>query len=160
LINTLKSRNIRIDAIGMQGHIGMDGPSIEEYEEAILAYSKAGVKVMVTELDLSILPPPRRGVGADISTNIEYQQQFNPYTEGVPDEAMQAWTNRMLDFFKLFIKHQDKVTRVTMWGVSDGGSWKNGFPVRGRTDYPLLFDRSHQAKPVVNEIIKLAHNIK
>jgi len=156
MINTFKERGIRIDAIGMQGHIGMDGPSIEEYEETILAYTKAGVNVMVTELDLSILPSPRQGIGADIATNIEYQKEFNPYTEGVPAEAMQAWTNRLADFFKLFLKYQDKVTRVTMWGVSDGGSWKNGFPVRGRTDYPLLFDRNHQAKPVVNEIIKLA----
>ena len=160
LINTLKERGIRIDAIGMQGHIGMDNPSIAEYEEGILAYTNAGVKMMVTEFDLSILPSPRRGIGADLATNIEYQQQFNPYTEGVPDEATLAWTNRMLDFFKLFLKHQDKVTRVTMWGVSDGGSWKNNFPVRGRTDYPLLFDRNHQAKPVVGEIIKIAVNDK
>ena len=86
-----------------------------------------GVNVMVTELDLSILPPPRHGIGADLSTNIEYQQQFNPYTEGVPEKVMLAWTNRMLDFFKLFTKHQDKVTLVTMWGVSDGGSWKSNF---------------------------------
>ena len=156
LIKTLKERGIRIDAIGMQGHVGMDGPSIAEYEEGILAYTNAGVKVMVTEFDLSILPPPRRGIGADLSANEEYRQQFNPYTEGVPEEAMQAWTNRMLDYFKLFMKYQDKVTRVTTWGVSDGRSWKNDFPVRGRKDYPLLFDRNQQAKPVVGEIIKMA----
>ena len=156
LIHTLKERGIRIDAIGMQGHVGMDGPSIAEYEEGILAYANAGVKVMVTEFDLSILPPPRRGIGADLSANEEYRQQLNPYTEGVPEEAMQAWTNRMLDYFKLFLTHQDKLTRVTTWGVSDGGSWKNGFPIRGRTDYPLLFDRNHQPKPVVNDIINLA----
>ena len=157
LINTLKERGIRIDAIGMQGHLGMDGPSIAEYEQAILAYTNAGVKVMVTELDLSILPPPRPGIGADLSANIEYQKEFNPYTESVPDDVMQAWTNRMNNLFQLFLKYPGKVSRVTLWGVSDGGSWKNNFPVRGRTDYPLLFDRNHQAKPVVNDIIKLAN---
>ena len=156
LIKTLKERGIRIDGIGMQGHIGMDGPSIEEYEKAILAYTNAGVKVMVTEFDMSILPPPRRGIGADLSANEDYQKEFNPYTEGVPEAASKEWNNRMLDFFKLFLKHKDKVTRVTMWGVSDGGSWKNNFPVRGRTDYPLLFDRNYQPKPVVGEIIKIA----
>ena len=153
-----KERGIRIDAIGMQGHLGMDRPPIAEYEEAIRAYTHAGVNVMVTEFDLSILPSPRDGIGAEISTNIEYQKEFNPYTEGVPNDVMQAWTNRMLDLFKLFLKYPGKVTRVTMWGVTDGGSWKNNFPVRGRTDYPLLFDRNHQAKPVVEEIIKLASN--
>jgi endo-1,4-beta-xylanase len=156
LIKTLKSRGIRIDAIGMQGHLGMDDPSIADYEKAIQAYTKEGVKVMVTEFDLSILPSPRPGVGADVATNIEYQKELNPYTEGVPAEAMQAWNKRMLDLFGLFLKYQDKVSRVTMWGVTDGGSWKNGFPVRGRTDYPLLFDRNYKAKPVVQEIIKLA----
>ena len=156
LIKTLKERGIRIDAIGMQAHVSMDSPTIEEYEEAILAYTKAGVKVMVTEFDLSILPYRRADPDADVSANSEYMKEINPYTESVPAEVMQAWTNRMLDFFKLFLKYQDKVTRVTLWGVSDDVSWKNNFPVRGRTDYPLLFDRHHQAKPVVDEIIQLA----
>ena len=155
LIHTLKERGIRIDAIGMQGHFGMEYPSLSEYEAAIQAYTNAGVNVMVTELDLSILPLARRETSAEISTSIEYQQQFNPYTEGVPEEKMQEWTIRMFDFFKLFLKYEDKITRVTMWGVSDGGSWKNDFPVRGRTDYPLLFDRNHQPKPIVEKIINL-----
>lgn len=156
LIRTLKERGIRIDAIGMQGHFGMDSPTLDEYEETITAYAKEGVKVMVTELDLSILPSPKRGVGADLATNFEYQKELNPYTEGVPQEASIAWSNRMNDFFKLFIKHADTVTRVTLWGIADGDSWKNGFPVRGRTDYPLLFDRQYKAKPVVDMIIKEA----
>ena len=157
LVKTLKSRGIRIDAIGMQGHIGMEGPTLEQYENAIKAYTDAGVKVMVTEFDLSILPAPRPGIGADISTSEAYRKEINPYTEGVPEEVSLAWTNRMLDFFRLFLKYEGKVSRVTMWGVSDGSSWKNNFPVRGRTDYPLLFDRSYQPKPIVNEIIKIAY---
>ena len=141
LINTLRERGLRIDAIGLQGHLSMNIPSIAEYEQTIQTYIHAGVNVMVTELDMSILP-----------------SAGNPYTEGVPDEVSQAWTNRMLDLFKLFLKYQGKVTRVTLWGVSDGVSWLNDFPVPGRTNYPLLFDRNHQAKPVVEEIIKLAES--
>jgi len=156
MVNTMKARGIRIDAIGMQGHARMDTPSIAEYEETILAYTGAGVNVMVTEFDLSILPAPGRGISADLLASVEYQQELNPYTEGVSDDASLEWTNRMLDFFKLFLKYSDKMTRVTMWGVSDGSSWKNNHPVRGRTDYPLLFDRNYQAKPVVGEIIILA----
>jgi len=153
LIRTLKERGIRIDGIGLQGHLGMDGPSLTEYEQTILDYANEGVKVMITELDLSILPSPRRDVGADVATNFEYQKELNPYTEGVPEEAATAWDNRMFDFFRLFLKHSDKISRVTMWGIADGDSWKNNFPVRGRTDYPLLFDREHQPKPVVQRII-------
>ena len=59
----------------------------------------------------------------------------------------------MAQFFSLFEKHADIVTRVTAWGVSDGDSWKNNFPVPGRKDYALLFDRDYQPKDFVKEII-------
>lgn len=153
LINTLKERGIRIDGIGMQGHIGMNGPSLEEYQSTINDYANAGVKVLITELDMSALPEPRRMGGANLTDTESYRQEIDPYTEGLPEEVAQAWNNRMRDFFNLFIENSDNIIRVTMWGVSDGDSWKNGFPVRGRTDYPLLFDRDHNPKPVVTQLI-------
>ncbi|WP_297099274.1 endo-1,4-beta-xylanase [uncultured Draconibacterium sp.] len=157
MVRDLKAEGIRIDGIGMQGHIGMDGPSIDEYEKAIEAYAGEGMKVMITELDMSILPQPRQDVGADISTSFEYQQQLNPYTAGVPHNEMELWDNRMLDFFQLFLKHSDVISRVTLWGVSDATSWKNDFPVHGRTDYPLLFDRDYQPKSIVAKLINEAN---
>jgi len=162
MIKELKAEGIRIDGIGMQGHIGMNGPSIEEYEEAITAYANEGMKVMVTELDMSILPSPRFGdIGADIATNFEYRKEINPYEDGiVPQEKQDEWDSRMLDFFNLFLKHSDDITRVTFWGVNDKTSWKNNFPVRGRTDYPLLFDRENQPKSIVGKLIDLAKQTK
>jgi len=157
MIRDLKADGIRIDGIGMQGHIGMDSPSLEDYEAAIVAYANEGMKVMVTELDMSILPNRSRDVGADIATSFEYQQSLNPYTEGVPVEKMNEWDERMLDFFRLFLKHSDAVTRVTLWGVSDATSWKNNFPIRGRTDYPLLFDRNYEPKSIVAKLIEEAN---
>ncbi|MDD4638083.1 MAG: endo-1,4-beta-xylanase, partial [Bacteroidales bacterium] len=65
---------------------------------------------------------------------------------------------RYSDFFGLFLKHQDYVTRVTVWGVNDGMSWRNGWPVRGRTDYPLLFACANKPKPIVNKLIQQAAN--
>lgn len=156
MVKSFKEKGIRIDGVGMQGHVGMEYPSIKEYEEAILAFAGAGVKVMITELDLSILPMPDRNVGAEISASFEYKKEINPYENGVPADKMQEWTDRFGDFFNLFLKHQDKISRVTMWGIADGDSWKNDFPVAGRTDYALLFDRAHQPKPVVQAIINAA----
>lgn len=52
--------------------------------------------------------------------------------------------------------HQDKVSRVTLWGVNVGDSWRNGWPVRGRTDDLLLFDRENKPKAVVNATIQAA----
>ena len=153
LIDTLKVRGLRIDGIGMQGHIGMDRPTLEEYQATINDYANAGVKVLVTELDMSALPEPRRIGGAELTDREAYRREIDPYTEGLPEEVSLEWNNRMMDFFNLFLENSDNIIRVTMWGVTDGDSWKNGFPVRGRTDYPLLFDRDYNPKPVVDQLI-------
>ena len=158
MIKDFQADSIRIDAIGMQGHFGMDYPQLDEYQAAIDAYAATGVKVMITELDMSALPRPGQNTGANITDIEAYQAEFNPFTEGLSEEVSAEWNKRMADFFQLFIDNSDKIQRVTMWGVSDATSWKNNFPVRGRTDYPLLFDRNHQAKPIVQQIIDMANN--
>lgn len=155
IIESMKEKGIRIDGIGMQGHISLEKPDIEQYEATILDYHNAGVKVMITELDLTVLPSPW-GTSANVSDTVAYQKQMNPYSNGLTQEAETGWENRFMDFFRLFNKHQDKITRVTLWGVTDGDSWKNDFPIKGRTDYALLFDRNYQSKPVVDAIIKIA----
>lgn len=156
MVKSLQEQGIRIDGIGMQGHLGMDSPSIEDFEQSILAFSELGLKVMITELDLSVLPSPQINQGANISDMTAYREQLDPYPNGLPEEMEAIWEERFFEFFKLFVKHSDKISRVTLWGVSDAGSWKNDFPVRGRTDYPLLFDRDYNAKPIVEKIIELA----
>ena len=156
LVKKLKEQGAKVDAIGEQCHIGLTHPDIGEFEKSIEAFASLGVKVMITEMDISVLPSPDRRMGADVATNFEYQKKLNPYTQGLPDSVKAAFEKRYLDFFKLFLKHNKAITRVTMWGVNDGQSWKNNFPVRGRTDYPLLFDRENQPKPVVQKIIQEA----
>lgn len=153
LVKTLKEKGIRIDGVGMQGHVGLDSPTLADYKAAIDAYTALGVKVMITEFELSALPSPRFNVGANISDTEAYRKEMNPYVEALPDSVSDIWSKRMLEYFTLFLDNSDKVSRVTMWGVTDGNSWKNNFPMRGRTDYPLLFDRNYKAKPVVQSII-------
>lgn len=160
MAKTLQEAGIRIDGIGMQGHLVMDFPSVDEFEKSIIAFSELGLKVMITELELSILPSPWQNVGADVATSFEYQQSLNPYTDGVPAEAEKVWEDHFLRFFNLFLKHSDKISRVTTWGIGDATSWKNDFPVSGRTDYPLLFDRDYRAKPIVDAIIREANHTK
>ena len=151
LVSSLKEKGIRIDAVGMQGHMGMDYPDINEFEQSIVAFAGTGVKVMVTEWDMSTLPTVKQS--ANISDTVAYQKMLNPYPETLPDSVSKAWNNRMKQFFGLFEKHADVISRVTAWGVSDSDSWKNDFPVKGRHDYPLLFDRNYQPKPFVKEIM-------
>ncbi len=91
MVKDLKKRGIRIDAVGMQGHIGMDYPKISEFEESMLAFA-GRVKVMITELDLTVLPSPDPKVGAEVSASFEYKKEMNPYSDGLPEEVSKAWT--------------------------------------------------------------------
>ncbi|MDT0688786.1 endo-1,4-beta-xylanase [Salegentibacter sp. F188] len=155
MVKKLQSEGVTVHGIGMQGHIGLNNPDIREFEKSIEDYGKLG-KVMITELDLSVLPSPWGDAGAEISDSYEYEDEMNPFPDGLPGNVEQQFVNRYVEFFKLFLKHEDKITRVALWGVNDGNSWKNNWPVRGRTDYPLLFDRENNPKPVVNALVKLA----
>lgn len=149
IINDLKSKGLRIDAIGMQSHLGMDYPDFEEYEKSLEAYAATGCKVMITELDMSALPSIN--FGANIADTVAFKAAMNPYPEGIPDSVSIAWNDRMAKFMDLYIRHADDISRVTAWGVSDGDSWKNDWPMPGRTDYPLLLDRKYQIKPFLTK---------
>jgi len=159
LVQSLKAQGLRIDAVGEQGHNGMNYPDLRELEKSIEAFAATGVKVMITELDLTVLPTPTHTETADVSTNFEYQKSLNPYPDGLPEAIDSAWTQRYLEMFKIFLRHKDVISRVTLWGISDADTWRNDWPIKGRTDYPLLFDRQYNAKPVVAEIIKAANEM-
>jgi endo-1,4-beta-xylanase len=158
MVKELQKDGIRIDGIGMQCHCSMDFPKIEEFEKSLLAFAGLGVKVMITEMDISALPSPKNNQGADVDSRGDYKTELNPYVNGLPDEVEKAHAKRYKEFFDLFVKHQDKISRVTLWGVQDGQSWKNNFPVVGRTDYPLLFDRNYQPKSFVISLLSGGEN--
>ncbi len=145
MVNNFKKKGVPIHGIGMQAHYHLDEPEISVIEDSIKAYIGAGVKVHWSEMDIDVLPSqgPRT---SDISANEQYQDDLNPYKDGLPKEVDDKLTKRYEDLFKLLLKYKDNIERVTMWGISDDTSWKNGFPVRGRTNYPLLFDRQHKPK--------------
>jgi len=151
IANDLKNRGLRIDAIGMQGHMGMDYPDLTQFEESINAFAATGCNVMITEWDMSALPTVNRG--ANVSDTEAYNSQMNPYPDGLPEDVSEVWNSRMKSFMDLFLKYSDVITRVTAWGVSDDDSWKNDWPMKGRTEYPLLFDRNLQPKPFLNEYL-------
>ncbi|MBM1107769.1 endo-1,4-beta-xylanase [Aurantibacter crassamenti] len=155
LVKQLQAAGAKIDGIGMQGHWSLNGPSIEEIEESIIAYSELGIKVMITELDITVLPNPWDLEGAEVSQNFEGSEKMNPYPEGLPDSVQVQLAERYEEIFKLFLKHEDKIDRVTFWGLNDGNSWLNNWPIDGRTNYPLLFDRNQNAKMAYDRIVAL-----
>jgi len=160
MIKELQEDGVKVSAIGMQGHLQMDTPLISDFEKSIEAFAALGVKVMITEMDITVLPFPNPQGGADVSLKYQYDQKNNPYAKGLPDSIATALHDRYADFFRLFLKHKDQISRVNVWGLTDAQSWRNNWPVFGRTDFPLLFDRNYKAKLIVNTIIKEARALK
>ena len=153
LIKKIQESGARIDGVGIQGHWHVGKIPLKDIEESILEYSALGLKVMFTELDIEVLE--RNFQGADVSQRMANSPEINPYTNGLPENVQKQLADDYEALFKLFLKHKDKVTRVTFWGVNDGVSWLNNWPVRGRTSYPLLFDRNNQPKPAYFKVVGL-----
>lgn len=154
LIKKIQAAGVRIDGVGIQGHWRASHIPLAAIEQSIQEFSSLGIKVMFTELDLTVLPNPFRGDNADVSAKgVNNSNELNPYPNGLPDSVQAQLTKGYEDLFKLFIKHKDKISRITFWGVHDGQSWLNNFPVAGRVNYPLLFDRNYQPKPAFFAVI-------
>ena len=156
LIKSLQAQGIVVKAIGMQGHMKMDWPSVGLEDSTITMFAALGVKIHITELDVDVLPRATQGTSADVSQRAGASASLNPYAAGLPDSVSQALAKRYADLFSVYQRHAAVIDRVTFWGVADGDSWLNNWPVRGRTNYPLLFDRQHQAKAAFHAIIAAA----
>lgn len=153
LIKKIQAAGVRIDGVGIQGHWHLGKIPLKEIEESIEAYAALGIKVMFTELDIEVLQ--RNFSGADVGQTMQNNPNLNPYVNGLPDSVQQQLANDYEALFRLFLKHKDKISRVTFWGVNDGQSWLNGWPVRGRTNYPLLFNRNFQPKAAFYKVAAL-----
>jgi endo-1,4-beta-xylanase len=134
----------------------MGFPTMAQLDSTITAFGALGVQVHVTELDVDVLPAATSNTGADVSLRAAATPATNPYTAGLPDSVQERLAQRYADAFRVYLKHRDVIDRVTLWGVSDGDSWLNGWPVRGRTNHPLLFDRQLRPKPAFDRIVELA----
>jgi endo-1,4-beta-xylanase len=158
LVNVLRGyldRGVPISGVGMQSHVGLAYPDLAEWERSIATYTGMGLKVHITELDVDVLPQAG-AAQADVANRTAYSAELNPWPGGLPEEMQQQLADRYASLFGILLRYRRSVERVTFWGLHDGISWKNDFPVRGRTNYPLLFDRAMQPKPAYDRVINLA----
>jgi endo-1,4-beta-xylanase len=161
MIKMLKAAGIRIDGVGIQGHWGLNFPENKYIEDAIVAYAAAGVKVMITELDVDVLPLTKEGqiIGTGMVHDQFQQEEFkkflDPYKDGLPGEIEKQQAERYEALFQIFYKHRDKLDRVALWGIHDGMSWKNDYPIPNRTNYPLLWNRDLSPKSALAKILNV-----
>jgi endo-1,4-beta-xylanase len=152
LVKQLRGFGIRVDGVGEQGHWLLEGPSLGDIEATITDIAAAGVKVLITELDVDVLPRDPAMYGADLEKKAKFKAETNLYPDALPKDRQDALARRYADIFALFLKHQDKIARVTFGGVHDGQTWLHNFPIPGRVNHPLLFDRKGQPKPALDAV--------
>lgn len=161
MIRMLQKEGIRIDGVGIQGHWGLNFPKNKYIEAAIDSFAALGVKVMITELDVDVLPITKEGqligkIMSDPQFQLEEFKEFlDPYVKGLPADIEKKLADRYAELFEIFYKKRDKIDRVTLWGLDDGMSWKNDYPIPGRTNYPLLYRRDKSPKPALDAILNV-----
>lgn len=149
-------QGLPVSAIGMQGHLVLeDNNYIEEYEYAIKTIASLGIPTAFTELDLTVLPNPYGFSGANISDRFAYRPEMDPYKNGLTKEKEKEIEQFWISFYKLLIRYHENIQRVNFWCLNDAISWRNDFPIKGRTDYATLFDRQNQPKPFIRALIDL-----
>jgi endo-1,4-beta-xylanase len=154
IVKELKQRGIRVDGVGEQGHWLLGGPPLADIEATINDIAAAGLKVLITELDVDVLPRDPAMYGADLQKKASFRAETNLYPDALPKEKQEELARRYASVFALFLKHRESIARVTFWGVTDAQSWLNGFPIPGRVNHPLLFDRQGQPKPAFEAVVE------
>ena len=144
LVKSLKDAGVPIQGVGLQGHWGINEPSEAQLDSTIRRFGQLGLKVQVTELDISVYPKEHSASNRRAS---DYNMDF---TE--EKEKQQLAVYEMC--FRLFRKHKNIVSAVTFWNISDRRSWLDNFPVRGRKDYPLLFDKDLKPKKAFWKVVE------
>ena len=142
LLKTLKEKGVPINAIGLQGHWSIFEPTQNELEYTIKKFASLDLKIQVTEMDVSVYkwekkPRIKSATDIDVLTPELEQQQAEKY--------------KML--FSVFRKYKQYITGVTFWNISDRSTWLDTYPVKGRKNYPLLFDTHLQPKKAFWEVV-------
>jgi GH35 family endo-1,4-beta-xylanase len=145
LLKRLMAEGAPIQGVGIQGHWSTDNIPFDEIDKAISDYASLGLKVSVTELDVTI-----RG-----SSGGQFGRRFGRRREITPPsgEDLKNQAEAYAKLFAIFKKHEDEIERVTFWGLHDRRTWRFG-------QHPLLFDGERQPKPAYKAIVDVVSHSK
>lgn len=144
LLKKLTDAKVPVNAVGLQAHWSIYEPAEKDLRDAIEHYASLGLKVQFTELDLSVYPweKDRRAKRADESDKFTTEM-----------EQKQAEKYKMV--FKVFRDYKNVVTGITFWNIADNNTWLDTYPVKGRKNYPSLFDVNRQRKKAYWEAVNM-----
>ncbi|WP_274364101.1 endo-1,4-beta-xylanase [Paenibacillus thermotolerans] len=142
LVRSLKENGVPIHGVGLQAHWNLYDPSIDAIREAIERYASLDLQLQITEMDVSVF---------------RFDDRRTDLTEPTAD-MLELQAERYEQFFRLFKQYSKHITAVTFWGAADDYTWLDHFPVRGRKNWPFLFDAQHQAKRSFRKVAGLARS--
>lgn len=125
MLKKMLDAKVPIHGMGLQAHWSVNHPERDELEKTITLFASLGLQIQITELDISV-----------------YQSNQDPALTALSGEMEAKQSAQYKMVFEVFRKYKDQITGVTFWNLSDRSSWLDNFPVRGRKNYPLLFDKN------------------
>lgn len=134
LLKRLIAEGAPITGVGIQGHWHLD-TNLDDVEKAIENYKSLGLRVAITELDVTAT--------GDNSGAFTVGQGENR----IPAENYLEQAEVYRKLFEIFMRHSDVIDRVTFWGLSDTRSWRRGQDA-------LLFDGDLNPKPAYKAVIE------
>lgn len=143
MIKDLRAKGIPVHGVGLQAHWAINEPAEAQLESTLKDFSELGLKLHITELDVSVYPKEHNARDRKPS---DYDTTFS-----ADKEARQQQVYKMI--FEKFRKYKEHIQSVTFWNITDRSSWLDNFPVRGRKDYPLLFDKNGLPKKAYGEVV-------
>jgi endo-1,4-beta-xylanase len=153
LVSALRKDGLRVDGVGVQGHWLVGEPPLDRIEATIEDIAGAGLEVLITELDVDPLPRDESMYGADLDQKTRMAQETDVYADGMPADKQRELAERYGAIFRLFVAHRQHIPRVTFWALTDADTWLNGFPVPGRVNHPMLWDRQGRPKPALDAVL-------
>jgi endo-1,4-beta-xylanase len=144
LVKSLKDAGVPIHGLGLQAHWAVNEPSKQQLDSTLKRFASLGVKLQITELDVSVYPKEHNA----------RQRRAEDANTAFTDEREAKQLEVYKTSFELFRKYKGVVSGVTFWNISDRHSWLDDFPVKDRKDYPLLFDKNLHPKKAFGEVVK------
>ena len=130
LVKTMVDKGVPVHGVGLQAHWNIYDPSIDQIRAAIERYASLGLKLQLTELDVSVF---------------SFEDRRTDLTKP-PSELLHTQAKRYEQIFQLLREYKEQITAVTFWGAADDYTWLDDFPVKGRKNWPFLFDENHKPK--------------
>ncbi len=124
MVSRFKNNGIPIDGVGMQMHLNIEWPSLDEITQAITDVTDSDLLVHISELDIGVNPDD--DITSLSVSRAQEQEDFYQYVTSEYNSIVPA----------------GQQYGITVWGARDQDSWRYD----GGTEWPLLYNANYEFK--------------